>query len=132
MQQLFERLAFTALLVGIILVGYAGYRVIDINNQLDNNLAQQFRDSEEQAEIQSTNEGYSLMSADLERRELLRDRNTAYIFGGVGLALIGLGWLGYDLLNSRKRRTATGEVAQGVVTEITSEEAEKPDWMKSL
>jgi hypothetical protein len=105
MRLLFERLAFTALIVGIILAGYAAYRVVTINNKLDKNIAEQVRRSGGLTESQvTTSEGFGLMSADLERRELRQDRNAAYVFGGVGLALIGVGWLGYDVLNSRKRR----------------------------
>ena len=45
MRLLFERLAFTALIVGIILAGYAAYRVVTINSKLDKNVAEQVRRS---------------------------------------------------------------------------------------
>jgi len=45
-----------------------------------------------------------LMAADVEYRRLESQRDNALIVGGVGLALLAVGWIGSDFLRARCRR----------------------------
>ncbi|MDQ7035652.1 MAG: hypothetical protein Q9P01_12700 [Anaerolineae bacterium] len=110
--QLFERIMFTLVVVGLLLGIYSAYKVITISLTLNNNIAQQIRDSGEELEIQSTAEGRGLVAADIERRELVKERAQMTIAGGIGLALLGIGWLGYDFLNHRRKKSNVVQAAQ--------------------
>ena len=102
--QLFERILFTLVVVGILLGMYSLYKVVTINIALSNNLAQQIHNSGEELNIQTAAEGQGIVASDLERRAMLKTRAQMYIAGGVGLVLIGLGWIGYDFLNHRRKK----------------------------
>ena len=94
-----ERIIFALLVIGILLTAYAVIGVIDTSTKLSNNPAQQFRETGEQLEIQSTAEGRGLMAADLERRDLSRQRGEFIALGGAGLVVLGLAWYGSKLRN---------------------------------
>ena len=105
-----ERLLFTAIVVGLLLAAYGGVRYMDILNQLAANPAAQIRQEGGEVALESKSEAHGLMAADIERRRLINEQREAMIAGGVGLALLGLGWLGYDLLRLRRRKqTSTAE-----------------------
>jgi ABC-type lipoprotein release transport system permease subunit len=109
--QLFERILFTLVVVGILLGVYSLYQVLTINSALSQNIAQQIHDSGEELAIQTTAEGQGIVAADMERRAMLRTRAQHYVAGGISLVLIGLGWVGYDFRNSRRKQTAHVQVA---------------------
>jgi hypothetical protein len=102
--QLMERILFTMIAVGILLGIYSVYKVIAINIALSNNLAQQIHNSGEELAIQTASEGQGIVASDMERRAMLKERSQMYIAGGVSLMLIGLGWIGYDYQNHRRRK----------------------------
>ncbi|MGB1285680.1 MAG: hypothetical protein ACPG7F_04020 [Aggregatilineales bacterium] len=102
--QLLERLLFTVVVIGILLMLFGIFQTVNITLQLNDNPAQQIQDAGGEVEIGTVNEGRSLMSADLERRELTAQRGQTVFAGGIGLVLLGFGWMGMDLMNSRKRR----------------------------
>ena len=110
--QLLERLLFTFVVVGIVLIGYSVYKVITINIALSNNLAQQIHNSGEELQIQTSAEGRGIVAADIERRELLQERAQMYIAGGAGLVMLGIGWLGYDFLGHRRKNAKVVQAAQ--------------------
>ena len=110
--QLLERLLFTLVIVGILLIGYSVYKVITINIALSNNLAQQIHNSGEELQIQTAAEGHGIVASDIERRELLQERAQMYIAGGAGLVMLGIGWLGYDFLGQRRKNGKVIQTAQ--------------------
>lgn len=99
-----DRLLFTAIVVGVLLAAYGGLRYFDLSNQLAANPAAQIHQEGGEVELESKSEAHGLMAADIERRRLVAEQQTMMIAGGVGLALLGLGWLGTDLLGSRRRK----------------------------
>lgn len=99
-----DRLLFTAIVVGVLLAAYSGLRYFDLSNQLAANPAAQIHQEGGEVELESKSEAQGLMAADIERRRLVAEQHNMMIAGGVGLALLGLGWLGTDLLGSRRRK----------------------------
>ncbi len=99
-----DRLFFTAIIVGILLAVYGGWRYVDLSNQLAANPAAQIHQAGGEVELESKSEAHGLMAADIERRRLVTEQRNMMIAGGVGLALLGLGWLGYDILRGRRRK----------------------------
>jgi len=105
--ELTERLLFTAIVVGIILAAGGAIRYVMLANQLSGNMAARIHDEGGEVEIESKRQAQGLMAADIERRRLVAEQFNMMILGGVGLALLGLGWLGNDLLGSRRRRAVS-------------------------
>lgn len=99
---LVERLLFTAIIVGVLLSLFSLVRIVDMTRKISTNPAAQFHESGEQLTVQTTTEARGLVAADVELRRLKVSRYQMMIFGGAGLVLLGIGWLGYDLLNSRR------------------------------
>ncbi len=102
-----DRLLFTAIVVGVLLAAYGGVRYLDLSNQLVANPAAQIHQAGSEVELESKSEAHGLMAADIERRRLVTEQRNMMIAGGVGLALLGLGWLGYDILRGRRRNMAS-------------------------
>lgn len=99
-----DRLLFSAIVVGVLLAAYGGLRYLDLSNQLAANPAAQIHQAGGEVELESKSEAHGLMAADIERRRLVTEQRNMMIAGGVGLALLGLGWLGYDILRGRRRK----------------------------
>ena len=79
---------------------------MDLANQLAANPAAQIHQEGGEVELESKSEAHGLMAADIERRRMLAEQRDMMQAGGIGLALLGLGWLGYDMLRGRRRRQA--------------------------
>ena len=101
-----DRLLFTAIVVGILLAAYGGFRYLDLSNQLAANPAAQIHQDGGEVELETKSEAHGLMAADIERRRLVAEQRDMMIAGGIGLALLGLGWLGYDIMRGRRRKHA--------------------------
>lgn len=95
-----ERLLFTIIVIGLLLGLYGVIKYVSISFQLSNNYAQQLHDSGAELNVQTSTEGRSIMTSDLERRRLLKERGQMLIIAGVGIVLLGIGWFGYDLRNN--------------------------------
>lgn len=104
-----DRLLFTAIAVGVLLAAYGGLRYLDLSNQLSANPAAQIHQAGGEVEVESKSEAHGLMAADIERRRLVAEQRDMMVAGGVGLALLGLGWLGYDILRGRRKQTYAEE-----------------------
>lgn len=104
--ELMERLLFTAIVGGILLVGGAGLRYLDVTNQLAGNLAAQIHDEGGEVTLESKAQAQGLMASDIARRRLVAEQFNMMVIGGAGLALLGLGWLGYDIMRGRRRKIA--------------------------
>ncbi|MYA92501.1 MAG: hypothetical protein F4Y30_03665, partial [Chloroflexi bacterium] len=100
---LIDKLLFSAMLAGILLAGFGGLRYLDLSNQLADNPAAQIHERDEAVQVENTDAGYSLMTADITRRRQLEEQYNMMIIGGLGLALLGLGWLGSDIVRSRRK-----------------------------
>ncbi|MCY4145755.1 MAG: hypothetical protein OXE95_04760 [Chloroflexi bacterium] len=98
-----DKLLFSMMLVGGLLAAFGGLRYAELSSRLADNPAAQIRESGEALQVETANEGYSLMSADIERRRQLDEQYRMMIMGGLGLALLGLGWLVNDMVRSRRR-----------------------------
>lgn len=106
--ELIERLLFTAIVVGILMAAGGAIRYLMINNALSENLAAQIHDGGGEVAIESKSQAQGLMASDIERRRLVSEQFNMMIIGGIGLALLGLGWLGTDLVRGRRKRAAAG------------------------
>lgn len=104
--ELLERLLFTAIVVGILLAAGGAIRYVMLGNQLAGNLAAQIHDDGGEVEIESKSQAQGLMAADIERRRLVAEQFNMMIIAGAGLALLGLGWLGTDIIRGRRRAAA--------------------------
>ena len=102
--ELMERLLFTAIVVGILLAAGGAIRYFMLQNELSTNLAAQVRAEGGEVAIESKGQAHGLMASDIERRRLVAEQFNMMILGGVGLALLGLGWLGYDIVRGRRRQ----------------------------
>ena len=101
---LIEKVLFTAIVIGILLVGYGAFRYIDLANRLSGNLAAQIQDEGGEVKLESKAQAQGLMASDIERRRMVAEQFNMMIAGGIGLALLGLGWLGYDIMRGRRRK----------------------------
>lgn len=101
--ELAERLLFAAIVVGILLAGYAALRYFDLSNRLTGNMAAQIHEGGGEVALESKSQAQGLMASDIERRRLVSEQYNMMVLGGIGLALLGLGWLGYDIVRGRRR-----------------------------
>ncbi len=101
--ELVARLLFTAIVVGILLAAGGAIRYFMLQNELSTNLAAQVREEGGEVAIESKGQAHGLMAADIERRRLVAEQFNMMILGGVGLALLGLGWLGMDITRGRRQ-----------------------------
>ena len=108
---LIERLLFSAVVIGLLLAAGGGLRYVMLANQLSDNAAAQIRDEGGEVELESKSQAQGLMAADIEWRRLVAEQFNMMILGGVGLALLGLGWLGLDFLRGRRRSLAAANEA---------------------
>jgi uncharacterized membrane protein YidH (DUF202 family) len=103
-QEWFRSLALAIVIIGVALSLFSAARYADLSFRIAGNASFQVRQAGGQAALQTETDARMLMSADLQLRELESDRNTALIAGGIGLVILAVGWLGYDM--SRARKTA--------------------------
>ena len=101
-----ERLLFTAIVVGILMAAGGAMRYFMLQNQLSANMAAQIHEQGGEVAIESKGQAQGLMASDIERRRLVAEQFNMMILGGVGLALLGLGWLGTDFIHGRRRMAA--------------------------
>jgi len=107
---LIERLLFTLIVIGLLAGLYSAVKLVDISSQLNNNMANQVHEDGSNLNLQSNAEGRMLYASDLERRQLLKERSQTIMIGGIGIALLGVGWFGYDLLNGRRKKKAQATI----------------------
>ncbi len=110
--ELIERLFFTALVVGIVLAAGGAIRYVMLHNQLDDNLAAQIHQEGGEVAIESKGQAQGLMASDIERRRIVAEQFNMMIVAGAGLALLGLGWLGTDLIRGRRQTARKASSAE--------------------
>ncbi len=108
-----DRLLFTAIIGGLLLAGYAALRYVDLASRLSGNMAAQIHESGGEVELESKGQAQGLMASDIERRRLVAEQFTMMVVGGVGLALLGLGWLGADILRGRRKKAEAASASLG-------------------
>ncbi len=102
--ELFERLLFTAIALGLLMAAVAAVRYVDLSGRLAANEAVQIHQSGEEVTVETNSQVRGLVAADVERRRLEEERFNTMTLGGLGLALIGLGWLTADITRGRRRK----------------------------
>lgn len=103
--ELVERLLFAAIVIGILMAAYAALQYVVLSNRLAGNMSAQIHESGGEVKLESKSQAQGLMASDIERRRLVAEQYNMMVFGGVGLAVLGLGWLGYDLARGRRRKS---------------------------
>ena len=98
-----NRLFFSLIVIGLLMAVFGVYRYVDATVRLADNPAAQLRASGGELNIQSTAEGRGMIAADMERRDLEDQRAEAMTVGGIGLAVIAIGWLAMDFQRSRRK-----------------------------
>jgi hypothetical protein len=96
-------------LVGLLIGLYGVYRYVDAERKLADNEANKIIEAGGKVDVQQGDfgAGYELFKSTIERDNLRRQRADALPFIGVGLAVIGVGWMGYEFVawrGSRQRR----------------------------
>ena len=104
--ELIERLLFTAIVVGVLLAAGGAIRYVMIQNELSTNMAARIHGEGGEVDIESKSQAQGLMASDIERRRLVEQQYNMMIVAGLGLALLGLGWLGTDWIRGRRRAAA--------------------------
>ena len=102
-----EKLLFSAILIGMLLSAGAAYRYFALARQLDANMAARIHEEGGEVALESKAQAQGLFAADVARRRLLQEQSSMMVVGGLGLALLALGWLAYDMLRSRRRKSAS-------------------------
>jgi heme/copper-type cytochrome/quinol oxidase subunit 2 len=92
-------------LIGIVLVLIGIFLFVDAALRLQNNPAYQASLGGEPLALGSDAQAQGLIAAGMEYRRLLAQRNNALIIGGAGLVAGAFGWLGYDFVRGRRRRS---------------------------
>ncbi|KAB2866285.1 MAG: hypothetical protein F9K46_02635 [Anaerolineae bacterium] len=86
------------ILLGFAIGGYGVYQYVDAELKLRDNEAEKLIDSGQEVEVNNFNEGYELFKATVERDKLRDQRANALPLMGVGMAVVAVGWLGYELI----------------------------------
>lgn len=102
--ELVERLFFTTIVIGILMAGIGFLRFVDLSSQISNNEAAQIHASGEEVAPQSNAEVRGLVASDMELRRLISERFNMMVVGGIGLALIGVGWIVTDIIRGRRKK----------------------------
>jgi uncharacterized membrane protein YidH (DUF202 family) len=109
--KIFTHERINALIAALVLIGIALllvgiWRYVDAGQRLTGNEAQAIQTGDASLNIQTPEQAQGLIAADVQRRRLERQQNESLIMAGVGLALLALGWLGYDLVRTRRKSRA--------------------------
>lgn len=118
--ELIERILFTTIVLGLLMAIFGGLRFLDLSNQIANNEAAQIQNSGEEIAPQTNAEARGLVASDMERRRLVSDRFNMMVVGGIGLALIGVGWMAMDITRNRRRKNEAQETSSNSIAEAAS------------
>ncbi|MCA0455707.1 MAG: hypothetical protein LCI00_17150 [Chloroflexi bacterium] len=95
---------YAFILIGLALLVFGLYRFVTTSQAVTDNFA--YRYHQQNTAVQSIDEATArvLMSADLDLRDLERQRNEAVIVIGAGIILTAVGWLLNDFFRSRHQK----------------------------
>ncbi len=103
-QEWFRSLFLTLIIVGILLLVFGVVRYFTLSHQMEQNRAFQIQSQNELVDPQSVSEAQGLIASGEELRQIESARTQSVIFVGVGLVLLGIGWLGRDWVQTRRRK----------------------------
>lgn len=109
-QRIFTQERVNAVIAALVLIGIAlmivsVWRYIDAAQQLEGNLSQQVANGALPLDVQTPDQADVLMIADVQRRRLEQQQNESLITAGIGLGSLAIGWLGYDIVRGRRRKS---------------------------
>jgi hypothetical protein len=100
----FRGLVIAFLMIGAALILYGIYQFVDATVQIQNNIAYQREVNGSDAQTITDAEAQMFLMADIQYRTLSIQRTNSLVYGGIGLSLMALGWLGYDISRSQRRK----------------------------
>lgn len=102
---------YAFVLIGLALLVFGFYRFLTASQAIPENFA--YRYHQQNTAVQSIDEATArvLMSADLDLRDLERQRSESVIIIGAGVVLTAFGWLVNDVSRSRFRKTLASSSA---------------------
>lgn len=103
----FRGLVVACLMIGAAFTLYGIYQYINANLQIQSNPAYQREISGIETPPQDQSEAQMFMAADVEYRRLRIQQSNSLVYGGIGLAVMALGWLGYDFSRTQRRKRQT-------------------------
>ena len=101
---------FAVILIGALAVVFGAYQFFNSTYGMGQNLAFQMQARDSEIPIESQAQAQQLFAADMSLRELQSAQSGGVIIFGVGIALIGAGWLGRDWAKGRSE--GDGKVMQ--------------------
>ncbi len=99
-----RELFVTLLALGLLLTGFATWRYINTDRELQGNLAQVIASRSPNVAPETGTAVQGLVAADVVRREMLSQQYDTLMLGGSGLVILSLGWLGLNLRRHLQRR----------------------------
>lgn len=98
--------AMALIIIGVLALFFGVYRFVNAALLIQDNPAFKAQSNNQTVAPQSQEEAQILVSAGMQYRQLVGERNDALIIGGAGLILLALGWLGNDFIKSRQKSAA--------------------------
>lgn len=106
-QEWFRSLAFALIIVGIGLALLGGWQFVDASVRVQDNPAYQLKNAEARSGgTVSDAQAQGIIAADIEFRRLMQQRSNGLILVGGGLALLAIGWIGFDAALARNRKVS--------------------------
>lgn len=90
-------------IVGVAAIAYNVFQYVSLARAIEDNPAYRLRQSGQVENMESQVEVQMLAVADQNLRDLLQQRYVAMFGIGTGIALISLGWIGSDIIRTRRR-----------------------------
>lgn len=100
----FKPVFYAVILIGLALLLVGLYRFVSASQAIPENFAYRYHQQNTAVQVIDAATSRVLMSADLDLRDLERQRNEAVIVIGAGIVLTALGWLMNDLFRSRHQK----------------------------
>ncbi len=100
----FRGMVVALLMIGSVLALYGIYQFVDASAQIQTNASYQREVAGIETPPANQTDAQMFMAADVEYRKLRIQRSNSMIYGGVGLAIMALGWLGYDFARTQRRK----------------------------
>jgi hypothetical protein len=106
-QERVNALVAALVLIGIALILVGIWRYMDAAQRLAGDDAQALLLGAASVNVETPEQTQGLVAAGVQRRRLERQQHESLILAGVGLASLGVGWLGHDLMRARRKSHAS-------------------------
>lgn len=100
----FRGLIIACLMIGAALILYGIYQFVESTLQIQDNAAYQREVSGAENQTLTDAEAQMFLTADIQYRNLSIQRTNSFVYGGLGLSLMALAWLGYDISRGQRRK----------------------------